>query len=410
MYKKVLALVLATVLLSGCSISGGNSESTEDTDSTDVSSESSSLPQSATQNSDNISEPQTESSVTKTNNSSEESEPVKTGGMPAEISDYINSLDNGDFVFVDYTFDENPDVITDVSLLGDIYDKALAVLKENDDYKSFVENFPSAELFGMLTENVEDYLDENGEPVPIFKRAITDDFDRDGNEESLVMIAIPKIRNIDFEDTDWYEKRWWEREYLFLVNKNGAVLLEDYYNAKITAILDYGCCKQIVIDSEGWPGYDNYASDIWGVRDGEAVKLYGGRLDFSKTDCFLYSAGQQFIGDFAVYDINNGEYLAIQGKELNAEDICAMDSDNVIRDACNDNIASAVLLGGKYFIINENGVYTYANGRFERSDKKVRGSDTPGNTGDALHTLDDVDYDAALASMLTPEEVSRLER
>lgn len=413
MHKKVLALVLAAILLSGCDMGGVSSESRESTDNTnssDISSESSSsLPQSTATNSETGSEPQPESPAASTDNSSMESAPVKTG-MPEEISDYISSLDNGDFVFVDYTFDENPDIITDVSLLGDIYNKALAVLKDTDDYKSFAENFPSAELFGMLTENVEDYLDENVEPVPIFKKAITDDFDCDGVEETFVSIAIPKKREITKIREDYNEDRWWEREYLFFVDGNGAVLIENYYNAKITAILDYGCCKQIVIDSEGWPGYDNYASDIWGVKDGKALKLYGGRLDFWKTDCFLYSMGNQFIGDFAVYDINKGEYLAIQGKELTAEDIFAMDSDNVIKGENDGNIVNAVLLGGKYFLINANGVWIYENGKFERSDKKIRKSATPGYTGDALNMLDDVDYDAALASMLTPDEAAQLER
>lgn len=413
MHKKVLALVLAAVLLSGCDMGGISSESrksTDNTNSSDISSESSSsLPQSIATNSETGSEPQPESSAASTNNSSEESAPVKTG-MPEEISDYISSLDNGDFVFVDYTFDENPDIITDVSLLGDIYDKALAVLKETDDYKSFAENFPSAELFGMLTENVEDYLDENGEPVPIFKKAITDDFDRNGVEETFVSIAIPKKREITKIREDYNEDRWWEREYLFFVDGNRAVLIENYYNAKITAILDYGCCKQIVIDSEGWPGYDNYASDIWGVKDGKVLKLYGGRLDFWKTDCFLYSMGNQFIGDFAVYDINKGEYLAIQGKVIPVEVICDMDTDNVIQDAYNNHIVKALLLGGKYFLINVDGAWTYENGKFERSDKKNRKSATPGYTGDALNTLDDIDYDAALASMLTPDEAAQLER
>lgn len=375
MYKKVLALVLAAVLLGGCSVS---SENTETTDPGSVSGSSSDSPASA----DN-------------SNNSKESVPVKTGGIPEEIAGYINGLDNGNLVFVDYTFEENPETITDVSVLGNVYDKALAALKETDGYRSFAEKYADAELFGRFTENADDYLDENGAPAPIFKRALSDDFDLDGNEESFVMIAMPVINDEDGEP------RWFEREYLFLANEKGAVLLADYYGADVKAVLDYGCCKQLIVSSEGWYGSDS-RSDIWGVQDGKAAKLYGGRLSFLKTDCFLYSEGQQLIGDFAVYDINNGEYLAIQGKELTAEDIRAMDIDNVISGEY-DSIADVVLIGGKYFVINKNGVYTYENDKFERSDKKVRSSDTPGITGDALNTLDDIDYDAALFLMITPE-------
>lgn len=377
MYKKVLALVLAAVLLSGCDRSGENADS-------NVSSESSSSPI----NSDISSEP--------TPNSSENGAPVKTGGIPEEISDYIKSLDNGDFVFVDYTFDENPEPVTFIPSLNNIYGMALAALQEIDDYKSFAENYANAELFGRFTENAEDYLDQNGEPMPIFKRAITNDFDGDGADESFVMMAIAKIPD------DNGEERWFEREYLFFVNESGAVLIDDYFDAQISAVLDYGCCKQLIVTSSGWSGTDS-KSNIWGVKNGNAVKLYGGRLSYEKSDCFLYSSGAQGIGDFMLYDTDKDEYLAIQGKELTAEDIHAMDTDNVIGSEY-DNIVNAVLIGGKYYVINKNGVYTYENGRFEISDKKVRSSDTPGITGDALNTLDDVDYDAALSSMIAPEE------
>ncbi|MDE7360945.1 MAG: hypothetical protein K2N38_03320 [Oscillospiraceae bacterium] len=372
--KKIIAMLTAMVILSGCSTNDGpivtdsseNGSILENSENTEVSTPESTLP----------------------------GIPTEKSGMPEEISDYIKSLDNGDFVFVDYAFYEKLVVITGASQLGDAYDKALAALKETDDYKSFSEGYASAELFGRFIENAEDFLDENGEPVPIFKRAITGDFDGDGVEESFAMIAIATKRDDD--------ELWQEREYLFFVNESGAELLDDYYNADIQAVLDYGSCKQLIVSSEGWSGTDS-KSNIWGVQNGNAVKLYGGRLNFSKTDCFLYSTGQQLIGDFAVFDINKGEYLAIQGKELTAEDIRAMDTDNIIGGEY-DSIADAVLIGGKYFVINKNGVYTYENGKFKRSDKKVRGSDTPGITGDALNTLADVDYDAAVASMIAPEE------
>ncbi|MBD5129122.1 MAG: hypothetical protein HDT43_04245 [Ruminococcaceae bacterium] len=369
--KKFIAMLAALALISGCS-GNGNSISDSETESlfeSEVSTSDDALPES------------------------------DKPGISEEISDYISSLDNGDFVFVDYTFDENPETVTFIPSLNNIYGEALAALQETDDYKNFAENYGGAELFGRFTENTEDYLDQNGEPMPVFKRAITDDFDEDGADESFVMMAIAKIPD------DNGEERWFEREYLFFVNEKGAVLLDDYYNADIRAVLDYGCCKQLIIASEGWYGTDSKSS-IWGVKKGNAGKLYGGRLNYEKSDCFLYSSGAQGIGDFMLYDTVNGEYLAIRGKELTAEDIRAMDTDNVIGGEY-DEILSAVLIGGKYFVVN-NGVYTYENGKFVHSEKLVRGSDTPGITGDALNTLADVDYDAAVGSMITAEAAKQL--
>ncbi len=280
MHKKVLALVLATVLLSGCERSGEESS---------VSSESSSSPI----NSDTSSEQTSDSSALH----------VKTG-MPEEISDYISSLDNGDFIFVDYTFDKERKFIKAVTNFNNPWSMTIGALMETDDYKSFAADFANAEAFGRFTDKPEAFLDQDGEPMPLYKGTITDDFDNDGMDESFVITAIAKIP----DDTE--NKRWYEREYLFFADENGAVLLDEYFDAEVKAVLDYGCCKQLIVTSSGWSGNDS-KSAVWGVKDGNAVKLYSGRLDYSKTDCFLYSTGQQLIGDFAVYDINKGEYLEI---------------------------------------------------------------------------------------------------
>lgn len=383
MRKKVSALVLVAILLCGCDRSGAESnipsESTSSPINSDISSE---------QSSDN-SENASTTGV------------LEYSAFPIELMDYIESLDNGDFVFVDYTFDEDREFIDPVTNWNDPWSMTVGALMETDDYKKFAADFANAEAFGRFTDKPEDFLDQDGEPMPLYKGTITDDFDNDGIDENFVLTAIAKIPD------DSEEQRWHEREYLFFVDENGAVLLDDYYDAKVKAVLDYGCCKQLIVNSSGWYGVDS-KSAIWGVKDGNAVKLYGGRLDYLKTDCFLCSGGQNVIGDFAVYDINKGEYLAIQGKELTAEDIRAMDTENIISAEYGDDIVSAVLIGGKYFIINKNGVYTYENGRFERSDKNIRTSDTPGITGDPLNTLADVNYDAAVASMITPEEAKNL--
>lgn len=369
--KKTLAFVLAMVLLSGClngCKEGGDREMSELPPESTVSSE--------TQSSDN-------SAV-----SSDTSDEKQTG-LPEDIVKYSDSLNNGNIIFVDYTFTENPAAITDKSTLGNAYDKAFAALKATSEYKNFLSSFQKNSPQARFSRPVEDFFGTSS-PEAIFKGAIKDDFDRDGSEECFVLFTIATAPEEN-------GGMWYERDFLIFVGNGGAEVVGDYYNATFSAALDYGKCGQIIVSSEGWNGNDAL-SHIYGVKSGKAGRLYGGRLNYEKTDCFLYSMGQNYIGDFAVFDINNGEYLAIQGKELSAAEISAMDSGKNF-----DDVIRAVMIGGKYFVVNGS-CYFYENGRFVETDKKVRGSDTPGNTGDALKTLNDVDYDAAVASMITPEE------
>lgn len=309
-------------------------------------------------------------------------------------------IDNGNFVFVDYDFDEEPKTIANAAALSSAYDKALAALKSTGAYSAFLESFADAELFGRFTQDPGKYIDENGIPMPIFKEAVTDDFDSDGIEESFLIISIPTING---------EEYWFERDCLFFVGKNGTELIDDYYNADIRAVLDYGCCKQLIVSSEGLSSVDS-KSNIWGVQGGKALELYGGRLDYKKVDCFLYSQGPQSIGDFAVYDINKREYLAIQGKTLNTEDVLTMDTTGAFDEYRErlENDWHITLLGGKYYLVSDGyfeGIpFELENGGFVRSDKNVRLSLTPGLSGSALNTLEDLNYDQAVASMVNPEQ------
>lgn len=376
--KKISAILAAVILMTGCSKNGGtvSDMSVPDNSVNDMSVPEMSAPEVST----------TESGTTKET-------PNNVSGMPEEISNYLSSLDNGDFVFVDYTFNDSPDVITDPSALGGAYDRALAALKETDGYAEFIDGFSDAEQFGRFVTSHEEYL--NG--VPVFKRALTDDFDRDGDDESLIMIGMPVMPE--------GEERWHEREFLFLADEDGAALLDDYYNAEFTATLDYGSTKQVIVSSEGWNGSDS-VSNIWRINGGEASTLYGGRLTYQKNGCFLYSSGPQGIGDLAVYDLDKGEYLAIRGKPLDTDDVLAMgDLPEEYRERLKDGW-SVTLLGGKFYIISDGNFegtrFTYENGKFAESSEQVRISCTPGLTGNALGTLDDVDYDAALRAMKSP--------
>lgn len=391
--KKALALVPAMALLIGClngCKQGGNrtesepestaSSQTQSSDNSTVSSGTSEdgVISSQTQSSDNSSTTSKTSKVT--------TESTQTG-ISDELSKYIDGLDNGNLVFVDYTFTENPAAITDKNTLGDAYDKAFSALRATEDYKKFSGSFMKNSPQARFSRPVEDFF-VNSSPEAIFKGAIKDDFDRDGDEECFALFTIAK---------DNGGEMWGERDYLVFVGNGGAEVIADYYNAGFKAALDYGKCGQIIVDSEGWAGVDAL-SHIYGVKSGKAARLYGGRLYYEKTDCFLYSTGPQYIGDFAVFDISSGEYLAIQGKELSASEISSMDGGRIFGD-----VYRAVMIGGKYFVVNGS-CCTYENGKFVVTLKNIRGSDTPGITGDALKTLADVDYDAALASMKTPEE------
>lgn len=370
MRKNVLALFLAGILLSGCSYSDDQ-----------IKPHNSVVPSSTAEDiSDN------------------------SGESTSNTGVYTQNADNGDFIFVDYDFDEEPKTITDPAALGSAYDKALAELKRTGAYSVFLESFADAELFGRFTQDHKKYIDENGVPVPIFKGAITDDFDCDGIKESFLIISIPTVND---------EKRWSERDNLFFVDENGTELIDDYYNADMRAVLDYGCCKQLIVSSEGQSGVDS-KSNIWDVQSGKAVELYGGRLSYKKVDCFLYSEGPQSIGDFAVYDIYKGEYLAIQGKTLNTEDVLAMDTTGAFNEYREqlENGWNITLLGKKYYLVSDGffeGIpFEFENGVFVRSDKNVRLSLTPGLSGNALNTLGDVNYDQAIASMVTPEQSESL--
>lgn len=132
---------------------------------------------------------------------------------------------------------------------------------------------------GFIRQQTEDFL-ENSVPTPIFKSAYTDDFDRDGKSEIFVLISMAKPMGDD-------SSCWGEREFLVYVG-DSAEVVGDYYGVKFGTVLNYGLVKQVIVHSEGWNGNDSL-SNIWGEVGGKAKMLYGGRLDFEKTDCFLYS-------------------------------------------------------------------------------------------------------------------------
>lgn len=107
-----------------------------------------------------------------------------------------------------------------------------------------------------------------------------------------------------------------------------------------------------------------------------------------------------------MYDLDAEKYLAIQGKPLDAADVLAMGE---LPQECLERLDdgwSFTLLGGKFFLLSdgyfEGRQFVYEDGSFKESGELVRISCTPGLTGKALDTLDNVNYDAALRNMISP--------
>ncbi len=123
--------------------------------------------------------------------------------------------------------------------------------------------------------------------------------------------------------------------------------------------------------------------------------------------------GWQSAGCLMYYYTAAKEYRAIQGKELNFRYVLALDTKCALdrfREDSSEYIGpvTATLIGGKYYVL-EQGImdigtpFTYENGVFaEQSDCYVR------NCHISMNSIEYIDYDAAVASMLTPAQAALL--
>ena len=306
-------------------------------------------------------------------------------------------------VFVDFDYIENAEGITDPEQAGDYLSKALEVLKKTEEYKAFEEYVRSEDYdSSQFSEYVKD-----GYPVPQFKRAFIDDFDNNGTNEAFITFDFPTLY-----DGQIYGK---VRCFTIYVGVNNTQICEIWSGSTYTSgvlqydIIDYGLCKQLVIHTSGL-GVEQTGA-IFGVDNDMPENLFNLRAGYEKVDCFLSAIGWQSSGCSTYYDTAAKEYRAIKGKDLDIRDVLAMDTTGSL-DKFKDNDdmlpAEAVLIGGKYYVLNYEFMdigtpFIYENGKFiKQSGCYVR------NCHLKMTSVEDIDYDAAVTSMLTPAQAALL--
>ncbi len=309
-------------------------------------------------------------------------------------------------VFVDFDYIRDIKGAEDISTYSQWIEKAVAALKNNEDYLSFNEMLKAEDLtdfefrYGDMV--ITDYLDENGDIKPMFNAAYIDDYDNDGRDEGFFLIDIPY-------NTEYSTNQWIIRSYLVYASDNNtdSEVLTDYAYGTIheCSMLDYGLCKQLIFCSSGTMGADAH-SEVFGVTDGKPIKLYGLRGGFCKVDCFLAANGWQGMGDFMYYDTVEHIYKPVPSSKLSAKEVLAMDSTGVFTDVYQHSapLPWFMLVGNKYYCLwwgsYADNAYLYENGAFVQCNDSqyIRYSSLlieGGNTFSA---------DGAIASMLTPEE------
>lgn len=370
MKKKLIAVLLTVTVLSGCNL---ESESSENSQNAPADS------QSSTESSDVSSE--------STQSRADSSTQTTSSAMPNIPVDKVREQ-----VYVDYEYIEDPEPVSKRDEFDEIAEKALAAIVENDDYKYFLENYRSSENLAFDGYWLNDIDTLSASVDRIYK----DDFDNNGTDESFALVSFPV-----FDDNEWATA-----SYVVYVGETSEVI-GNMPSVRGAALLDYGFCRQLVFN--GYNGMNSRScSQIVGVIDGKPKLLYSLGVRIYKLDCFVTTFGMDGLGDFMVYDNVNGEYCAIMGDELSAEEIYEMDKTDSLADR-SGNIKYAVLLCEKYYMILKNNqdtgqAFTYENGTFTQND--TRGLRI--SLGTTERTIRSVNYDEAVGAMLTPGQARQL--
>lgn len=309
-------------------------------------------------------------------------------------------------IFVDFSYITDYKGTTDITECGKWYSMALNFLKLEEDYIRFNELLKNEDLANIkyyetaFAPDITDYLDENGNIQPILSGAYIDDYDQNGQDECFLLLDIPYYVEI----SDY----WITRSYLYYGNGKGIKYLNDFSNICEISMLDYGLCRQFIIRAYGTMGADEGAL-IYGVVDGEVVRHYSFRGGFTKVDCFINASGWMGFGDFMYYDTVRQQYRAVASEHIPTPTILEMDSTGAFSKYYDDyendpaSLPWFMLVGGKYYClwrgVSDVGTpYLYENGCFVPCEDNVRVS--------AGLPYIELDYDSAIASMLSPEQAA----
>lgn len=363
----------AAVILPGCSVSGGANDITSDNAAQVSEAAVSETAATATE------ETATATILYTSSPSETETEASENGGYEyAQVSE--------DNVFIDYKFIEDYQGTTDIGVLAA---SAVDFLTESEYYTESTENIEE-----FTEDEFKKYFDEGGNILPHLRTAYPEDYDGDGSTETFIIVDMPIMQG----------NQPIVRSFLIYADSRGEMaILSDASYLYETVMLDYGNFKQITFGGFGTCGADEH-SDIYGVVNGKAKILYGGRFNFFKEDCFLSAFGHMDSGDFMYYDTGACEYRAIVGKQLSLDEIKSMDKDNVLEEYFESDLYAERcygVVGGKYYCVNlgldcTEAVFTY-DGKFELSENsKVRMKFENSSNHEAVI---DIDITKAIAEM-----------
>ncbi len=330
--KKLIPIILALVILSGCNSTKTTMEST--------------VAESTTIKTETTTEIQTTTKA-------ETTTPPSVETVTELEMNFVEVSDGNEFIDFDYIKDYKG--TTDI---GDLAEKAIEALKESDYYTNSMAN---KEKF--TDKEFAQYFDENGNIKPIFNRAFVEDFDGDGKTETFLLIDMPYL---------YYENYALTRNFMvYISSDNKAEFLESYYDIYEISLLNYGKTKQLIVASRGDCGADAKTL-LYGVKNGKSVYLYGFRGGFYKSDCFLSGFGWQSSGDFMYFDTVALEYRIIVGEKLDIDEVLSMDKTNSLADLeldLSSEWCGVYYLGNKYYcfsrgMMDSGVIFTYENGKF----------------------------------------------
>ncbi len=405
--KKALAILITAIALISCAgCSEQRYESISDT--TEATAESTeTLASAETESADTTTEINT---IESSEQSAETSEPaeVATPTITEQTGSVTYPSPEEGHIFIDFEYIENVQSVPESELHSYVYENAVYELSKQEEYISACKDVTALE-----SADIGEYLDENGAIVPKLYKAVLGDFNGDGGDDHFVLLTSP----CESSFTDSVSELYW----LLWVSDNGGAYYLDVFRDSVTeiSVLDYGICQQLIVCNNGTFGA-GCASGIYGISDGKAVCHYSFRGDFTKVDCFINASGWQGSGDFMYYDTVAEEYRCIlPDKVIPFAELLEMDKTGSLDDYKKDWDGAASwpigqLMCGKFWCISFGPMhhggepYLYENGGFVYCYERypVRASEEE-QWGGRSYVSGGIDYDNAVATMLTPEAADK---